>query len=88
MSTQQAAPEAPKSPESIILDLGRQSAKKVKKLRRGEGGLYDDVQEAVQELKSAGTIAADAQTVIVVVERKLSTSSFPFPVPVFDDDDD
>lgn len=87
MSTQQAAPDAPNAPESVLLDLGRQSRKKVRKLRRGEGSLYDDVQEAVDNLKKAGTIAPDAQTVIVVVERKRDATSFPFPTPFGSDDD-
>ena len=54
----------------IVVDLGRQKSKAVKRLRKGEGRLIDDVNNTIDELKSAGTISATAQTVIVVVREK------------------
>lgn len=54
----------------VIIDLGKQSAKKVKALRKGQGKLLEDVTDAVAQLAGAHEISADASTVIVVVERK------------------
>jgi hypothetical protein len=70
---------AAKSP--IIVDLGKKRRKSVKRLRRGEGKLMDEVNATLQELKNAGTIGAAAQPVIVVVrERSRSARNiFPFP---------
>lgn len=54
----------------IVVDLGKKRRKAVKQLRRGNGKLMDEVNSTLQELRTAGTIAASAQPVIVVVERK------------------
>jgi hypothetical protein len=54
----------------VIIDLGKHKRKQVKKLRRGEGKLLDDVRGAVAELRTAGTLKADAQPVIIVVREK------------------
>jgi hypothetical protein len=65
----------------VIIDLGKRKRKQVKKLRRGEGKLLDDVNGAVAELRTAGTLTADAQPVIIVVREKRSNkvkSLFPF----------
>lgn len=65
-------PDAAKSagPPPILIDLGKQSAKKVRRLKRGQGPLMDDVTAAVQELKGAGKVSANAQVVVVVVRPK------------------
>ncbi|MGE0708955.1 MAG: hypothetical protein AB7N76_23650 [Planctomycetota bacterium] len=63
-TTQTAAPPA------IVLDFGKKSRKAVKRLRKGKGKLVDKVEAAVQNLRAAGSIAPDAQTVIVVVREK------------------
>jgi hypothetical protein len=54
----------------IVLDLGKQRRKRVKELRRGEGRLMDEVNASIQELRTAGALAADAQAVILVVREK------------------
>ena len=54
----------------IIVDLGKKRRKLVKKLRKGSGRLMDQVNDTLQELKNAGTIAATAQPVIVVVRER------------------
>ncbi|MGL6096888.1 MAG: hypothetical protein ACRC7O_13960 [Fimbriiglobus sp.] len=69
-------PEAPKTaagPAPILIDLGKQSAKKVRRLKRGQGPLMDDVTAAVQELKGAGKVNANAQIVVVVVRPKVES---------------
>jgi hypothetical protein len=54
----------------IIIDLGKKSRKKIKRLRRGEGTLMDDVGQAIQELRSTGKISSSAQPVVVIVRQK------------------
>jgi hypothetical protein len=61
---------APGAPVPVIIDLGKRRRKQVKKLRRGEGKLLDDVNGAVAELRTAGTLGADVQPVIIIVREK------------------
>ena len=65
------------SSESLVIDLGKQKRKRVKALRRGRGQLMGDVEECLEDLRNEGKIAAETQTVIVVVERKRKRNRFP-----------
>jgi hypothetical protein len=69
--------QSPATSEHLVIDLGKQKGKKVKALRKGGGELMADVEECIQGLRSDGKIAAGAQTVIVVVERKRKRGAFP-----------
>lgn len=55
----------------VVVDLGKQKPKRVKRLRKGKGKLLAEVTETLEELKESGVVAADAQTVVVVVERRV-----------------
>ena len=55
---------------TVIVDLGRQSKKRVKKLRKGAGRLMTDVEAAIEDLRERGVVAADAQTVVVIVRER------------------
>jgi len=63
-----------------VLDLGEQSRRRIRSLRRGEGRLMEKVEDAVAALKEDGVLDATAQTAVIVVRQE--ASSF------FDDDDD
>jgi hypothetical protein len=54
----------------IVIDLGKASAARVKKLRRGTGKLMCDVQDVLAELKDRGEVVSDHRPVVVIVERK------------------
>lgn len=54
----------------VVLDLGRQRRKKIKQLRRGEGRLLDDINGAIEELRTVGTIGALSQPVVIIVREK------------------
>lgn len=54
----------------IVVDLGKHKKKQIKRLRKGKGGLMDDVGELLTELKHNGVIDEGAQPVIVVVREK------------------
>jgi uncharacterized protein DUF6200 len=61
----------------IVLDLGKQRRKRVKELRRGEGRLMDEVNASIEELRTAGALAADAQPVVVIVREKRRKTRLP-----------
>lgn len=61
----------------IVLDLGKQRRKRVKELRRGEGKLMDEINASIEELRTAGALAADAQAVVVVVREKRRKTRLP-----------
>lgn len=54
----------------VVLDLGKQRRKRIKQLRRGEGRLMDEVNASIDELRTAGALAADAQAVVIIVREK------------------
>lgn len=62
----------------VMIDLGKQTRKKVKRLRRGEGPLLEEVINSIEGLRSEGKVSASAQPVIVIVERKQRRPRFPF----------
>ena len=72
MATTTADTAAPKADAKapIIIDLGKHRRKRIKDLRRGQGRLTDEVNGCVEELKAAGTLSENAQTVVVVVRQK------------------
>lgn len=65
-----ARPEAADQPETLVVDLGKASRKKIKKLRRGEGELLEKVSRALSDMRAEGVIAASAQPVVVIVKEK------------------
>lgn len=72
-----SAKHSASGPAPIIVDLGRKTRKKVKRLRRGEGPLMADISQVLSELQTAGKISASAVPVVVVVREK-EDSLFPF----------
>jgi hypothetical protein len=57
-------------PRPVVVELGRKKRKQIKKLRRGTGPLMDDLQELVEKLRAAGTLAAGATPVFMIVKQK------------------
>ena len=64
-------------PGPIILDLGKKKRKSIKALRNGKGKLLGEVMDAVEELRTLGTISKDAQPVVVIVREKTETGILP-----------
>ena len=58
------------SGDAIIIDLGKQKRKQVRRLRKGEGKLMDEVAGSIDELRRAGHVSDDAQPIIVIVREK------------------
>jgi hypothetical protein len=67
----------------VIVELDEpQSSVAVKRLRKGKGSLYKNVEQIVKDLTDEGTIKASAQPVVIIVQE------IPTPPWAFDDDDD
>jgi uncharacterized protein DUF6200 len=63
----------------IVVDLGKHRRKAIRQLRRGEGPLMDDVRGCVEELRSAGSISATAQPIVIVVRQRRRKRAGMFP---------
>jgi hypothetical protein len=62
--------EAVLSRVPIVIDLGKRSRKKVRRLRRGKGPLLREAGEVIADLQESGRIDGDAQVVVLVVQKK------------------
>ncbi len=75
-------PEEPTKGIVCVIDLGEQTRRRVRRLRRGEGRLMERVEDAVTALQDNGVLAREVQTVVVVVKQEPSFAG------LFGDDDD
>jgi hypothetical protein len=57
-------------PGTVIIDLGKKKRSQVKKLRKGQGKLMEDVNELVADMQKDGTMQSKDQQVVVVVREK------------------
>jgi len=64
--------------DPVIVDMGKRGSKQIKKLKRGQGALMDDVNQVLNELKAAGTISGTVQPVVIVVTEREGRNNFPF----------
>jgi hypothetical protein len=66
LTTAKGADEMP-----LVIDLGRQRRKDVKRLRKGQPGkLSEEILETIANLRAQNTIAANAHPIVVVVREK------------------
>ncbi len=75
-------PETTKSdsiPAPVVLDLGKHPRKQIKKLRKGDGKLMADINDAIGELRMAGTLSAASQPVVIIVRQKRRKANKLFP---------
>lgn len=55
----------------IIIDLGKKNRKQVRKMAKGKPGrLMDSVEEVIANLRENGTMAADAQPLVIVIRKR------------------
>lgn len=73
--SESAASEASRT---VVVDLGKKKRKQVGKLHKGEGALMEKLGDVIAELRSGGQIRENADTIIVVVEKK-TRKPFRFP---------
>jgi hypothetical protein len=64
----------------MIVDMGKKSRKQIKQLREGRGKLMDEINGLLEELRTAGSISANAQPIVVVVKQKQNARSLMWPL--------
>jgi len=64
-----AQPEAEDDSVFCIVDMGTQSRKRIKKLKRGEGKLMDMIESILEELNAESIVPEGARTVVVIVKQ-------------------
>ena len=106
MVSQNSAPIAEVSGEvetemtqPIIVDLGKQKASKLKALKEGEGELWDDILDVIEEVKEMLGPEAEGKLVVPIIllyekkQKRARLENILFPLAqlaqdVDDDDDD
>lgn len=64
-------------PTPTIIDLGKKSRKRVRKLRKGKpSNLMTKVQEVLEQMKEAGAVPASSHAVVVIVRERKRKSKY------------
>jgi hypothetical protein len=81
--------------QPIIIDLGKQKSRAIKNLKKGEGRLWDDVLDVVEEVKDMLDTDADGKVLVPIVliyrersRRRLNLERLLPAILVDDDEDD
>lgn len=79
-ATAETKTEMAKAPDAgatgpVVVDLGKKRRRQIRKLRRGQGKLMDEINHLVEELRTSGSIGATTQPLVVVVRQKRRTRS-------------
>jgi hypothetical protein len=55
----------------LVVDIGKkQSKKRIRDLRKGEGKLFEKITLLVEEMKERGTMKGDVQPLVIVVRKR------------------
>ena len=73
------APKVSSANSVLVVDIGKKPKKQIKELREGRGKLMDEVTRVIEELRSAGSISAAAEPVVVVVKQKRKARPLTWP---------
>ncbi len=81
--------------QPVIIDLGRKKSKYLRELKNGEGKLWDDVLDVIDEVKEMLGKEAEGKVLVPVVllyektrSRRADLERILFPLLDVDDDDD
>lgn len=80
--------------QPIIVDLGREKPSKIRDLKRGEGELWDEVLDVVDEVKEMLGAEAEGKTLVPIImlyqkkSRRQRIEKILFPLADWDDEDD
>jgi hypothetical protein len=82
--------------QPVIIDLGRQKRRALKNLKRGEGKLWEDVLDVVEEVKDLLGTDAEGKVLVPVIliyrersrRRRINLDRLLPPVLVDDDEDE
>lgn len=62
----------------VVVDMGKKPRKQIRQLREGRGKLLLEVNDILDELRTAGSISSLAQPVVIVVrQRPKKTALWP-----------
>ena len=72
--------------QPVVIDLGKQKSRDIKDLKKGEGKLWDEVLDVVEEVKDMLGEEADGKVLVPVVmiyqqkpkRQRLNKALFPF----------
>jgi len=93
-ATSKAEEASTEMTQPIIVDLGRQKSQKLKDLKEGEGELWDEVLDVIDEVKEMLGEEADGKLMVPIIllyEKKPARPRLErvlFPLADWDDDDD
>ena len=80
--------------QPILVDLGKQSSRKIKDLAEGEGELWDEVLEVIEEVKDMLGEEANGKLILPLImvyqkkSRRPRIEKLFFPLADWNDDDD
>ena len=82
--------------QPVIIDLGKQRSRTLKDLKQGEGKLWDEVLDVVDEVKEMLGAEADGKVLVPIImlyqekssRRRLDLDRILFPLLEDEDDDD
>jgi hypothetical protein len=81
--------------QPIIIDLGKEKSRALKNLKKGEGKLWDEVLDVVEEVKDMLGMDADGKVLVPIVliyrersRRRRLTLDRLLPSVLVDDDED
>ena len=70
-------PAADALPMPTVIDLGKKSRKRVKRLRKGKpGGLMSKVREVLEQMREAGALPGSAHPVVIIVRERRRKNKF------------
>jgi hypothetical protein len=58
------------TPNPIVIDLGKQKRKRIRRLRKGRGRLMARIIDTHAQLKATGVCEESAQPIVIVVRQK------------------
>ncbi len=93
--TAETAEASTEMTQPVIIDLGGQKSKAIKELKEGEGELWEEVFDVIDEVKDMLGAEADGKVLIPVImlyekkqSRRLDLDKILFPLLDRDEDDD
>lgn len=93
---QETATVSAEMTQPVIIDLGKQRAKALKELKKGEGELWDEVLDVAEEVKEMLGAEAEGKVFVPIImlyqeksgRRRLDLDKIIFPLLDNDDEDD
>jgi hypothetical protein len=80
--------------QPIIVDLGKQKTSKIKDLKEGEGELWDEVLDVIEEVQEMLAEEADGKVMVPLIliyekkRRRRRLENLLFPLAAYDDDEE